>query len=232
MAMESIESRSKQLQRTRLIERVTTTGTGFILAAAFFFIGSGILTPTGQPGASTPIPWMLSHAFWVLAITFVAIGCIRLVRHTPVLRTGIAGYVAAGLIGLGLLHSLQWTTWVYVDVIAYEQGTHSILLPALFHPFGTGHMLMFAIIIGSTITTLAWALPKITLIHRVIPWFGGIIGMSTLFAGGVSLLTFAAVRSPSSLFAILSIAISFAWLFAVGVALYRNASQPTSDTAI
>lgn len=224
MASELVGPRSDLSKGARMVSVLGTEGTGFILAAALFFAGSGILTQTGQPGASTPIPWMVSHAFWVVAMAFVAIGTVRLVLNTPGLRTGLAGYVASGLVGLGVLHTLQWTTWVYVDVIAYQEGTHAILLPALFHPFGTGHMFVFAIILGSAITSLGWALTQTPLTHWVIPWLGGLVGMVSIFAGVVSLVTFASVRSPTSLLAIVSIAISFAWLFVVGVAVHRKHS--------
>jgi len=221
------ESHTAGTERT-ISERFAHTsrkrGFSFLLAAIAFFAGSAVLTRSGQPGASTPIPWMVSHVFWIVATALVAIGTVRLVRTVPELRTGIVGYVASGLVGLGVLHTLQWATWVYVDVIAYQQGTHETLSSPLLHPFGTGHMLMFAIIIGSAITALALALAKAGLTHRAIPWLGGLVGVLTVLAGTVSLVTFAPVRSPTSLLAIVSQALSFAWLFVVGVALYRDNS--------
>lgn len=226
MASEPIRAGIDLSKRARIVTVLGTEGTGFMLAAALFFVGSGVLTQSGQPGASTPRPWMLSHALWVLAMTFVAIGTVRLVLNTPVRDTGFAGYVASGMAGLGVLHTLQWTTWVYVDIIAYQAGTHGILLPALFHPFGTGHMLMFAIIIGGAITSLAWALAQTPLIHWALPWLGGFAGVVTIVAGATSLLTFASVRSPISLLAIVSIAISFAWFFVLGVSVHRNHPPP------
>lgn len=231
MASESIKATTELPNHKRIVTEMGTTGTGFILAATLFFVGSSILTQSGQPGASTPRPWMLSHALWVVAMAFVALDSARLVLNIPKIRAGLGGYVASGLVGLGVLHTLQWTTWVYVDVIAYQQGTHAILLPALFHPFGTGHMLMFAIIIGSAITSLAWALTQSNLTHWIIPWIGVLVGIVTIFAGLASLVTFAAVRSPTSLLAIISIAISFAWLFVLGVALYRNRRMPDPRAA-
>lgn len=202
-----------------------TRGTAFLLAALAFFAGSAVLTRSGQPGASTPVPWMVSHVFWIVATAFAALGTVRLVRTVPALRTSIASYVASGLVGLGVLHTLQWATWVYVDVIAYQQGAHETLSPPILHPFGTGHMLMFAIIIGSAITALALALAGIGLMHRAIPWIGIFVGVLTVVAGVVSLVTFAPVRAPTSLVAIVSQALSFAWLFLVGVALYRDSSE-------
>lgn len=232
MASESIKATTEVPKHKRIITEMGTAGTGFILAAALFFVGSGILTQSGQPGASTPRPWMLSHALWVVAMTFVALDTVRLVKDIPKIRAGLAGYTASGLVELGVLHTLQWTAWVYVDVIAYKQGAHAILLPALFHPFGTGHMLMFAIIIGSAIMSLSWALTQTDLTHWVIPWIGGLVGLITIFAGVASLLTFAAVRSPISLLAIVSIAISFAWLSVLGVAVHRNHSNPDHPHAL
>jgi hypothetical protein len=201
-------------------------GTAFVLAAATFFVGSAVLTRSGEPGASTPLPWMLSHVFWMVATAFVAIGTVRLVRNHSASGTGTAGYVASGLAGLGVLHTLQWATWVYVDVIVYRQGAHELLSAPLLHPFGTGHMLMFAVIIGSVITALAWTLASTESTHRAIAWLGGLIGVLTVVAGVASLVTFAPVRAPTSLTAIVAQALSFAWVFVLGAALSRGRSTP------
>jgi len=229
---ESIEARTERTISGRIAGIARTRGTAFLLAAIAFFTGSAILTQSGQPGASTPIPWMVSHVFWIVATAFVTIGTVRLVRTVPELRTSIAGYVASGLVGLGVLHTLQWATWVYVDVIAYQQGAHETLSAPILHPFGTGHMLMFGLIIGSAITALALALVGTRLTHRAIPWLGGLVGVLTVVAGVVSLVTFAPVRSPTSLLAIVSQALSFAWLFVVGVALYRDSSESEQGASL
>ena len=231
MAIDSVTARTERTIRGRVTDVTHRKGTAFVLAAATFFVGSAVLTRSGEPGASTPFPWMLSHVFWMVATMFVAIGTVRLLRRTPVLRTGIAGYVASGLAGLGVLHTLQWTTWVYVDVIVYQQGAHELLSTPLLHPFGTGHMLMFAVIIGSAVTALAWTMASTTVTHRAIAWLGGLIGVLTVVAGIISLVTFAAVRAPTSLVAIVSQALSFAWLFVLGVALSRGRSTPERGTA-
>lgn len=230
MATDPFTARTERTIGRRVADAGRTEGTAFVLAAATFFLGSAVLTRSGEPGASTPIPWMLSHVFWFVATTFVAIGAVRLVRRVPALRTGIAGYVASGLAGLGVLHTLQWATWVYVDVIAYRQGAHGSLSPPILHPFGTGHMLMFAIIIGSAITVLARALAHTTLTGRAIPWLGALVGVLTVVAGVVSLVTFAPVRAMTSLVAIVSQALAFAWLFVLGIALYRGRSTPERGT--
>lgn len=231
MATDSVTARTERTISGRVTDVAHREGTAFVLAAATFFVGSAVLTQSGEPGASTPLPWMLSHVFWTVATTFVTIGTVRLVRNLPVLRTGISGYVASGLAGLGVLHTLQWATWVYVDVIVYRQGAHELLLAPLLHPFGTGHMLMFAIITGSAITALARTLASTGLTHRAIPWLGGLIGVLTVVAGVVSLVTFAPVRAPTSLVAIVSQALSFAWVFVLGVALSRGRSPPERGTA-
>lgn len=231
MSTDCITAPTEQTIRRRIADVARTEGTGFVLAATTFFVGSGILTQSGEPGASTPIPWMWSHVFWVVATAFVAIETVRLVHNRPALRTGIAGYVATGLIELGVLHTLQWMTWVYVDVIARQQGAHDLLLLSLLHPFGTGHMLMFAIIFGSLIISLARALAQPSLIHWAIPQVGTLIGVVSVIAGVVSLVTFAGVRDPTSLVAIVFQAFSFAWLFLVGVALYRGHSMPDQGIA-
>lgn len=230
MATESITAGTERTISERVANMAPKRGTAFLLGAIAFFAGSAVLTQSGQPGASTPVPWMLSHVLWIVATALVAIGTVRLIDTIPASWTGIAGYLAGGLFGLGVLHTLQWATWVYVDVIAYRQSAHETLSPPIIHPFGTGHMLMFAIIIGSAVTALAVALAGTQLVHRVLPWIGSLVGVTTTIAGVVALVTFVPVRSPISLVAIVSQAFSFAWLFVVGIALYRNTSGITQGT--
>lgn len=230
MATESITADTERTIGERIANVAPRRGTAFLLGAIAFFGGSAVLTRSGQPGASTPVPWMLSHVLWVVATAFVAIGTVRLIGTSPATRAGIAGCLAGGLVGLGVLHTLQWATWVYVDVIAYQQHAHETLSPPILHPFGTGHMLMFAIIIGSAITALAVALAGTQPIHRVLPWLGGLVGVTSALAGVVALVTFAPVRAPTSLVAIGAQAFSFAWLFAVGTALYRDDPRIKNET--
>jgi hypothetical protein len=198
----------------------------FLAAAAAFFLGSGVLTRSGEPGASTPVPWLASHAIWVVATAFVALGALRLVSAVPSLQRGIAGYAASGLFGLGVLHALQWTAWVYVDVFAYRQGSHDLLSAPLLHPFGTAHMLVFAVLVGSGVATFARALAPTDVTGRAIPWLGLGIGALTVLSATVAILTVADVRTPASLAAILLQAVSFAWLGLVGIVLIRDRPVP------
>jgi hypothetical protein len=210
-----------------LADVVRSRGTPFLVAAVAFFVGSGVLTQSGQPGASTPVPWLVSHAVWVVATAFVAVGVFRLVRDVAELRTGTAGDAAGGLFGLAVLHALQWTSWVYVDVVAYRQGSHELLSPPVLHPFGTVHMFVFAILVGSGVATLAWALARTDHTGRALPWLGVAVGTLTALAAAVALLTFAEVRTPASLATILLQAASFAWLGLLGVAIVR--ARPETD---
>lgn len=230
MTTDAVTARTDRTTST-LADVVHSRGLPFLAAAAAFFVGSGILTQSGQPGASTPVPWLASHAVWVVATAFVALGAFRLVRGVPELRTGTAGYAASGLFALAVLHVLQWTSWVYVDVFAYRQGSHELLSPPVLHPFGTAHMLVFAILVGSGVATLAWAFVRTDAVGRVLPWLGVAVGALTVLAAAVALLTFADVRTPASLAAIVLQAASFAWLGLVGVALVRDRPVASPEDA-
>lgn len=221
MATDAVTARTYRATGA-LTDIVRTRGVLLLGAAVAFFVGSAILTRSGQPGASTPVPWLASHAMWVLATAFVTFGVLRLVRKTPALQTGTAGYAAGGLFGLGVVHALQWTAWVYVDVVAYQQGSHGLLSPPILHPFGTAHMLGFAILVGSGVATLAWALTRTDVTHRAIPRLGVAVGVLTPLAATAALLMVADVRSPVSLATIFLQAASFAWLGLLGVALVRG----------
>lgn len=207
----------------RIADAVRADGAPFVLAATTFFLGSGVLTRSGEPGASTPVPWLVSHASWVVATAFVAVGTIRVVHRIPALRTGVAGYAANGAFGLGVLHTLQWTTWVYVDVTAYRHGGHGPLLEPLLHPFGTGHMLMYGVLVGGGVASLGWALTRTAATRRVVGWTGVTVGTATVLAATASLLAVAPVRSPTSLATIALLAVAFGWLFVLGIVLHRGA---------
>ena len=226
--MTHVVNKSPTAGRARtLVENVTdgihADGAAFVVAAVAFFLGSGVLTQSGQPGASTPAPWMVSHALWVVATVFVALGTISLVRRTPALAAGLAGYVAGGAFGVSVLHALQWTTWVYVDVIAYGHGAHDLLFDPVLHPFGTGHALMYGVLVGGGVACLGWGLTRTRLTPPALDRAGIAVGTAAVLAAGTSLLTFAPVRSPASLATILLLAVSYGWLFALGVVRSRGA---------
>jgi len=216
----------RETERTRGIADIAAAdGTPFVVAGTVFFLGSAVLTRSGQPGASTPVPWLVSHALWTVATVALAAGTVAVVRRSSGLGAGVAGYVAAGAFGLGVLHTLQWTTWVYVDVVAYQQGAHEMLLEPLFHPFGTGHMLMYGVLVGGGVAATAWGLRREAATHRAIDYAGIAVGAATVLAAAVALLTLAPVRSPPSLATIGLLAACYGWITVLGVALSRGRNE-------
>ncbi|NHN46578.1 hypothetical protein G9464_03060 [Halostella sp. JP-L12] len=212
----------REHERTRDLAEIAADGTPFVVAAATFFLGSAVLTQSGEPGASTPVPWLVSHALWTVATVVLAVGSIAVVRRFSGLETGVASAVATGAFGLGVLHALQWTTWVYVDVVAHQRGAHSELLEPLLHPFGTGHMLMYGILVGGGVAATGWGLRRLPATHRTIDYAGIAVGAATVAAAATALLTVAPVRSPTSLATIGLLAADYAWVAVLGTALYRG----------
>lgn len=202
----------------------TTDGFAFVVGAALFFAGSGLLTQSGEPGASTPLPWLGSHIIWIAATALVAIGSLQLLQQHRTVSTGIAGYVAVGLFGLGVLHSLQWATWVYVDIVAYGLGAHDPLFAPLLHPFGTGHMLMYAGLVGAGTAALAAALADSNLTTPRLDRAGLAIGIITTLVALTALMKVADVRAAISLATIGLTAIAFGWVFVRGIALSRTST--------
>lgn len=148
---------------------------------------------------------------WLVAIVLVLAGTVTTVVRDPESR-GVAAYLSVAAFGTGVLHVLQWTAWVYVDVKAYQEGAHEALLEPLLHPFGTAHMLMFAVLIGGGVALLAWSHRSSAKTHQVVNYLGIGAGVTTVVAGSTSLLSFAPVRHPVSLATILFIAVNYAWL--------------------
>jgi hypothetical protein len=188
-----------------------------------FFVASAVLTRSGQPGASTPVPWMASHALWVVATAFATLGVTTLVRRSA-LGEGVAGWLAAGAFGLGTLHALQWTAWVYVDVVAYGQGAHAALFDPLLHPFGTAHALMYGALVGTGVASLGWALARASAARRALAYAGVAVGVVAVLAAATALVTVAPTRSPASLATIVLQALAYGWLLVAGVALHRTST--------
>lgn len=222
MASEPATSERERDRARTIAEIAAADGTPFVVAGAVFFLGSAVLTQSGEPGASTPVPWLVSHALWTVATVVLAVGTIAVVRRFPRLKTGVAGYAASGAFGLGVLHTLQWTTWVYVDVVAYQQGAHGSLLESLFHPFGTGHMLMYGVLVGSGVAATGWGLRQLMVTQRAVDYAGIVVGAATVVAAVAALLTVSPVRSPPSLATIILLAVDYAWVAVLGITLYRT----------
>ncbi len=203
------------------LRRPRTAGAAIALGAAVFFAGSAVLTRTGDPGASTPVPWLASHFLWVVATALVAGGTVAVTRHRPDLDTGLPGTVAAGAFGLAVLHALQWTAWTYVDVFARQHGAHGTVHGPLLHPFGTAHALLFGVLLGVGVVALAAALARGGAIGRRVEYAGLASGLAIGVAGTTALLTVADVRDPASLATVLLTAVAFAWLFGAGLSLVR-----------
>lgn len=210
--------------------RSQTAGAAIALGAVVFFAGSAVLTQSGQPGASTPVPWLVSHFLWFVATGLVAVGTVALRRRRGPVRPGIAGTVAAGAFGLAVLHALQWTAWGYVDVFARQAGAHGTFHGPLLHPFGTAHAMMYGVLLGGGVLALALALARSDATGRRLEYAGLAVGTSLLVAASAGLLAVADVRTPVSLATILLTAAAFAWLFGAGLSLVRSEAPDPGTT--
>lgn len=225
-----METESHPRHRTTVStwSRLQTGGLAIALGAVVFFAGSAVLTGSGEPGASTPAPWLASHFLWFVATALVAVGTLAVTGRRAA-ETGLAGTVAAGTFGLAVLHALQWTAWVYVDVYARWHGAHDTFHGPLLHPFGTAHALMYGVLLGGGILALALALARSGATGRRLAYGGLAVGTSLLLAASAGLLTVADARTPVSLATILLTAAGFAWLFGAGLSLVRT--DPTTGAA-
>lgn len=203
-------------------DRRRLAGGTIALGAAAFFAGSALLTQSGQPGASTPVPWVGSHAIWAVATALVAAGTVRAIRSLPGPRR-LADDLAAGALGLATLHALQWLAWTYVDVLARRSGEHELLHPSILHPFGTAHALLYAALLGSGVALLARRLARTetTATHRVLNWAGVALGATAVAASLASLAAVLDVPHPVVLAVVLLTGALHAWLLAAGASLAR-----------
>lgn len=189
-----------------------------------FAIAGGLVTQFDTPPSQHPWPGMITHGLWFVASALLAVGVFVLVRNEASLRAGLAGYLGAGTLALGALHGLQWATWSYVDVRASAQPEYETVLETITTPFGAGHMLMYAILVGSGTAWIGLAVAR-HLGARALGTTGAVIGLLTALGGFGSLLAVHGGGSDGTpLFnaTILLLPIVFAWIFFLGLSMWRR----------
>ncbi|MHC3438320.1 hypothetical protein ACYJ1Y_09515 [Natrialbaceae archaeon A-gly3] len=205
---------------------VTGGAVAFLLGAFVFLVGGAISIVADPPPSTAPVLGMVSHALWALAVTLLALGTATLLRSLATFREGVAGYLAAGSFGLGVLHGLQWLTWAYVDVRAAESGEYDLALETVIEPFGAGHLLAYGVLVGGGIAFLGWAVVRSELHrHRPVGWAGVVVGIAAAITAVISLL---AVLSGGGdghvLFNIstLLLPVGYLWAAILGIVLYAG----------
>lgn len=189
-----------------------------------FVVGGALVIVADTPPSASPTLGMLSHAMWALAVVVLALGVAALLRYTPALRVGLAGFLSTGVLGLGVLHGLQWVTWAYVDVRGARSEGHDLVLETVITPFGAGHLLMYAVLVGTGIALLGWALRRTDLARRSVAWAGVVIGALTVGTAVVPLLSgFGGGSEGHVLFdvATLLLPVGYLWAAVLGTTLAR-----------
>lgn len=206
-------------------QHLTRASAALVVAGIPFYVGGLLIIRAETPPSLSPTLGMLSHALWALAIVILSLGVASLLRWVDALRAGIAGYLSAVLLGLGVLHGLQWVTWAYVDVRAAREGEHELVVDAIIVPFGAGHLLMYCILLGSAIALLGWALRRTTITHSSIGVSGIVLGTLTAVLATISLVAAFGGGSEGHLLfdiATLLLPIMYLWVMALGIDIYRR----------
>lgn len=196
-----------------------------ILACLPFFVGGALVIRTEVPPSLSPTLGMLSHALWALGIAILTVGVVSLVRAVAALRTGLAGLLSVGVLGLGVLHALQWVSWAYVDVRGNREGERDLVLDTIVVPFGAGHLLVYGLLLATGIGLLGWALRRATITHRYVGWTGIVLGAITACLTVTSLLfAFGGGDDGHALFdiATLFLPVLYLWAMVLGVDIYRR----------
>ena len=197
-----------------------------LLAGVPFFIGGLLVIQTDTPPSESPLLGMGSHALWTVGTVLVTSGVVALLRWIPELRRELAGYFAAGALGLGVLHGLQWTTWAYVDVRgSTEVERTELLLTGIVVPFGAGHLLTYAILMGTGMALFGWALQRTTLVRRSVGIVGTVLGLLTVLTATYPLLFALGGGSDGHLsfdIATLLLPVLYIWAMVVGIGIARR----------
>lgn len=198
---------------------------GALLAAGIVFLAGGaVVVVADTPPSSSPTLGMVSHAAWALAIASLTLGVVTVLRYSEALRVGLAGYLSASVLGLGVLHGLHWVTWAYVDVRGARSADHDLVLDTVVEPYGAGHLLVYIILVGTGVALLGWALRRTKLTHRSLNWAALVLGALAVGTATVSLVAvFGGGSEGHVLFdvATLLLPLIYLWGMAIGVDLYR-----------
>lgn len=196
-----------------------------LVAGVPFLVGGALVIVTDVPPSEAPRLGLLTHALWVLGIATLALGVAALLRRVDDLRRGLAGYLAAGVLGLGVLHGLQWLTWAYVDVRSARTADHDLVLESIIVPFGAGHLLVYAILVGTGVALLGWALRRTAITHRYVGWAGVVVGALAFATATTSLVSgFGGGSEGHVLFdvATLLLPLLYLWAMVLGFDTYRR----------
>ena len=206
-------------------DSLKTATASLLLAWIPFVIGGLLITQAGTPPSESPTLGMLSHALWALSIAILALGVVALLRSVPALRQGLAGYLSAGVLGLGVLHGLQWVSWTYVDVRgADEVDRTAVVLDSIVVPFGASHLLIYAILLGTGVGLLGWALRRLDTTNPYLGLAG--VGLGTVTASLAVFPLLAAVGGGSEGHVVFDIVtlllpVVYLWALGLGISLYR-----------
>lgn len=223
--MPSDGSRSAPTSDDDRTAHVRIAAVAFVAAAVPFLLGGAITIRADPPPSTAPALGMASHALWLVAVVILAVGAVSLLRGSAAFRRGIAGYLAVGAFGLGVVHALQWVTWAYVDVRAARGEEYDLLVDALIAPFGAGHALTYGVLVGSGVALLGWGVVRNGPDTRLVGWIGTLTGSVALVTAMASLLTVAEGGGDGTLLynvAILSLPACYLWALLVGLVLYRR----------
>lgn len=193
----------------------------FVMAASSFLTGSALLLIWGgTPFSSTPLVSTSAHLLWFVAVASLATGAVGLLVKLPLLRDRLAGYLAVGTLGLGVLLGLQWATWAYVDVLAAQHDRHQMVLESIISPFGAGQSLMYGLLVGAGVALLGWELRRTELIHRHLAWAGVGVGTAEVI-GTVGVLLIATKSGPFAV-TVLLLPLLYVWVGTVAIDIIRQ----------
>lgn len=199
----------------------------FVAAPVAFFTGSVVLAVAGgTPPSETPAASISAHLLWFVGVALLAVGTVALVVGLDPLTDGLAGYLAVGALGLGVLLGLQWTTWAYVDALAATNDQYDVFLETVISPFGAGHALMYGLLVGSGSALLGWSLRRTQLTHRLVAWAG--VAAGTILAVATTGVLLAATKSVLFVGTVLLFPLPYLWTVALAVDLSRG--HPVSNT--
>ena len=188
---------------------------------------NAVLSPPGNPGVERPVVAadVFVYTFEALAFALAAVGVTTILASLPFEESRPSGYLAAVLMWIAAVFFVFVTLGRREQADLFEAGRTDLLLDGRL-PGWEGFYSAGYIFFGTGIALLGWWLHRTRVAHRAMGYVGTALGLP-LAVGAYVRLVFG--RTPATDAALMPTVLVLAWLFVLGIVLYKRGRTAAID---